>query len=63
MRKEEMKMINDSHSKGSEWSHNRRYENKNSKADGKGLNEEEIDKELAEIGKELDVLTMRLEEN
>ena len=61
MMKEEKKMITDSHIKGSKRSHNRRYEKKNSKEDGKRLRQEEIDKELAKIRKELDVLTMRLE--
>lgn len=63
MKKEEKKMTTDSHSRGSERIHSRRYEKKNAKADGRRLSQEEIDKELAEIRKELDELTMQLEEN
>ena len=63
MKKEEKKMTIDSHNRGSERRHNKRYEKKNAKADGKRLSQEEINKELAEIRKELDVLTMQLEEN
>ena len=51
MKKEEKKMNTDSHSRGSERSHNRRYEKKNAKVDGKRLSQEEIDKELAEMRK------------
>ena len=61
-KKEEKKMTTDSHSKSSEISHSRRYEKKNAKADGKRLSQEEIDKELVEIRKELDVFKMQLEE-
>ena len=63
MKEEEKKINTDSHVKGLERSHSRRYEKKNAKVDGKRLSQEEIDKELAEIRKELDVLTMQLEEN
>ena len=63
MKEEEKNMTTNNHSRGQERSHNKRYEKKNAKADDKRLSQEEIDKELAEIRKELDVLTMRLEEN
>ncbi len=55
MKKEEKKMTTDSHNRGSKRSHNRRYEKKKAKADGKRLSQEEIDKELAEIRKKIDV--------
>ena len=48
-KKEEKKMTTDSHSKGSERSHSRRYENKDAKANGKRLSQEEIDKVIAEL--------------
>ena len=63
MKKEEKKMTTDSHSRGSERSHSRGYEKHNAKVDGKRLSQEEIDNELAEMGKEVHVLTMRLENN
>jgi len=40
-------MTTDSHSKGSERSHNKRYEKKDAKANGKKMSQEEIDKKVA----------------
>lgn len=56
-------MTTDSHSRGSERSHSRRYEKKNAKADGKRLSQEEIDKETVELKEKLNVLRRILEEN
>ena len=63
MKKEEKKMTIDSHSRGSERSHNRGYEKEDAKADGKRMSQEEIDKEIAELKEQLDALRRILEEN
>ena len=49
MKKEEKKMTTDSHSRGSERSHKKRYEKKDAKGNGKRMSQEEIDKEIAEM--------------
>lgn len=49
MKKEEKKMTIDSHSRGSERSHSRRYEKNDVKANGNKMSQEEIDKEVAEL--------------
>ena len=58
------KMTNDSHSRGSEEDHNRRKVKKeNAKENGKRMSQEELDKEIAEMKEQLNVLMMILEEN
>ena len=58
------KMTTDSHNKGSEEDHNKRKMKKeNAKTNGKRMSQEEIDKEMAEIKEQLNVLRMILEEN
>ena len=49
MKKEEKKMTTDSHSKGSERSHNRGYEKMDAKENGKRMSQEEIDEEITEL--------------
>ena len=60
MESEENKMTTNSRSRGSERSHNRR---KDAKANGMRMSQEEIDEEIAEIKRKLDVLMMILEES
>ena len=42
-------MTIDSHSRGSERSHSKRYEKKDAKTNGKKMSQEEIDKEVAKL--------------
>jgi hypothetical protein len=64
MKKEEKKMTTDSHSRGSERSHNRRNMKKeDAKANGKRMSQEEIDKEIAELKEQLNALRRILEES
>ena len=64
MKIEKEKMTTDSHSRGSEGNHNRRKVKKeDAKANGKRMSQEELDKEIAELKEQLDVLRMLLEEN
>ena len=62
MKKEEKKMTTDIHSRGSERRHSRRKMKKeDAKANGKRMSQEEIDKEIAELKEQLNVLRMILE--
>ena len=63
MKKEEKKMTTDSHSIGSERSHNRGYEKKKAKANGKRMSQEELEKEVVELKEQINVLRMILEES
>jgi len=56
-------MTIDSHSRGSERSHSRRYEKKDAKANGKKMSQEEIDKEVVELKEQLNALRRMLEES
>ena len=57
-------MATDSHSRGSEEDDNRRKMKKeNAKTNGKRMSQEEIDKEIAEMKEQLDVLMRILEES
>ena len=57
-------MNTNSHSKGSKEYHNRRKVKKeDAKANGKRMSQEEIDKEIAKMKEQLNVLMMILEEN
>ena len=63
----EKKMISDSRNRdnrGSEEDHNRRKMNKeDAKANGKKMSQEELEKEIAELKEQLNVLRILLEEN
>ena len=62
----EKKMTIDSHNRdnrGSEEDHNRRKVKEDAKANGKRMSQEELDKEIAELKEQLNVLKMILEEN
>ena len=62
--KMEKKMAIDSHSRGSEEDYNKRkIKKENAKANGKRMSQEEIDREIAEMKEQLDVLIMLLEES
>ena len=63
MKKEEKKMTIDSHSRGSERSHNRGYEKKDAKVNGIRMSQEEIDKEVTELKEQLNALRIMLEES
>ena len=63
MKKEEKKMTIDSHSRDSQRSHNRRYNNKYAKEKGKKMSQEEIDKEFIELKEQLNALRRMLEES
>lgn len=63
MKKEEKKVTTDSHSRGSERSHNKGYEKKDAKANGKRMSQEEIDQEIAELKEQLKALRIILEES
>lgn len=63
MKKEEKKMTIDSHSRGSERSHNKGYKKEDTKASGKRMSQVEIDKEVAELKEQLNALRRMLEEN
>ncbi len=64
MKEEEKKINNDSHSRGSERSHNRRNMKKeDAKENGKRMSQEELDKEIVEIKEQLDALRRILEES
>jgi len=63
IKKEEKKMITDSHSRGSERSHNKGYEKKNAKANGKKMSQEEINQEIVELKEQLDALRRILEKH
>ena len=57
-------MTTDSHNRGSEEDHNRRKVKKeDAKANGKRMNQEEIDKEIAEMKEQVNVLRMIPEES
>ena len=56
MKIEEKKMTTDSHSRGSERCHSRRYEKKDAKSNGKKISQEEIGKEIVELEEQLNVL-------
>ena len=60
----EKKMATDSHRRGSKEDHNRRkMKEEDAKENGKRMSQEELDKEIAEIKEQLNVLRMILEEN
>ncbi len=63
MKKEEKEMTPDSHSRGSERSHNRVYKKEDAKANGMRISQEEIDKEVAELKEQLNTLRRMLEES
>ena len=57
MKKEEKKMTTDSYNRGSKRSHNRRKMKKeDTKANGKRMSQEEIDKDIVELKEQLDEL-------
>ena len=63
MKIEEKKMTTDSHNRGSERSHKRRYGKKDAKANAKKISKEEIDKEVVELKEQLNALRRILEES
>ena len=62
MKEEEKKMTIDSHSRGLERSHDRRYEKKDAKVNGMRMSQEEIDQEVVELKEQLNALRRMLEE-
>lgn len=64
MKEEEKKMTTDSHSRGSERSHNKRkIKKEDAKTNGMRMSQEEIDKEIKELKEQLDALRRILEED
>ena len=64
MKIKEKKMITDSHSRGSERSHNRiRMKKEDAKANGKRMSQEEIDKEIVELKEQLTAFWRIFEED
>ena len=60
----EKKMASDSHSRGSEEEHSRgNMKEEDAKENGKRMSQEEVDREIAEMKEQLNVLMMMLEES